>query len=212
MRVKPRTKGVVGKVDYVPYISEALEKLIDAGGNLPEVKKLTGPTQRLQITAHLHIADALQGYWERHRKEYVHRSKSDYKALYVGVITLLKDEELREEKNNQEEISKLEALIREKEKKHKINREISLIRSETRILLQEREDEIISDEQFYEQLEEMVMVYPEGEHRIRIGKLLDKIIAQEQTKINNLNRQNKHRKMERIAKGIDVVDGKYQGC
>lgn len=210
MRKEARERGVVDdslkNIEYLPYITTALDKLISDGGKLPEVRKITGPTQKIQITAHLRIADALQGYWERHKKIYVHRSKSDYKILYNGAIMVLKEEELQEGRDNSEEISKLEALIKEKEHKHKINQELSLIKCEVKKLLEERSENIISEEEFNRSVEEMISVFSYSSERIRIGKIVDKIVDEENTRMKNRQYQNKHRHFEKIAKGFSVVE------
>ena len=92
------------------------------GFTLPQVKKATPPTTKIQITAHTWLADALQGYWERNQKTYLHRAKSDYRALYLGAMMMFAEEKVLGVIIPDELISKLDMVITEQAHRHKINR------------------------------------------------------------------------------------------
>jgi len=193
------------KQAYVPYLKDAIQKMFADGNGFPPVKKATSPTSKLQITGHLWIADALQGYWERHKKEYTHRAKSDYRALYIGTVVMLLEEAAKEGIDNSEDITLLETYIAEQEYRHKTNRKLSTIRSEVKVCLTELAEDVITKESFNEQMKEMAGTLSSLEDENKAMKLVVEIIQQEELKMGNRFRQSKHREFEQYMKGISLV-------
>lgn len=196
------------KEEYLPYIRDGLRQLLEDGKRLPPIKKVTAPTSKIQVTAHLHVFDALQGYWERNKKDYIHRAKSDYRALYFGTLFILEEEELLKGVDNSSDISKLETFVREREYRHKINQDQISIRHEVRTSLIEKAEGLISEEEFDRTMKDMLEIYHEPEDKQRIAKFIDAVISEEQTKIGNLIRQQKHREYEKFSKGLREVNEK----
>lgn len=199
---------------YLPFVKEGIKKMIDAGFRFPFIKKASSPTAKFQLTGHLHIYDALQGYWERNKKIYTHRAKSDYRALYIGTISILEEEALLTGYDNSKEITKLEMFLREKEYRHKTNRDVSMLRSEIRICLQERTNGDITADEFEDQMEELIKTYAksvsknsESKEHIKATKLVEDTILDEEKKAGNRGRAQTWRERQKIALGISVVSG-----
>ena len=201
--VQEATKGK----KYLHFIREGVTKMLVSGCRFPFVKKVTGSSAKLQMTAHMHISDALQGYWERNKKTYTHRAKSDYRMMYIGVISGLEEEQQLTGYDNSKEISKLQLFLEESEKRHKKYRDVSLLRSEVKILLAEQSAGDISLEIFDKEMERLTNAYA-----IIIGNrpkaisIISGLIQEEDTRAGNRIRQAKHRDYEQKSKGIGLVE------
>lgn len=191
---------------YLPFIREGIKKMIESGFRFPFIKKASSPTAKIQVTAHLHISDALQGYWERNKRIYTHRAKSDYRALYLGTIVALEEEMALTGYDNSVEITKLETFLKEKEYRHKANREMAMLRSEIKTCLQERDDGTITEDQFDKMMDELVEMCSVTKTRNRAENLIDSIILEEEKKTGNRNRQSAWRERRKKALGLSVVE------
>ena len=196
----------IKKDSWLPYIRQMVKKLIDSGNRFPIVKKATGATFKFQITGHQWISEILQGYWERNKKIYTHRARSDYRALYLGTIAMLEEETYLTGKDNKEEISQLEGYLEEKEYRHKNNRQKSMLRAEIKTCLAEVESGEISEERFDEEMAETTRVYALDVGEGRAIQDIKIIMEQEEVRHGNRVRQSRHREYERKAKRISVVE------
>lgn len=209
MKVKPtgydRKKD--GSDEYKKYIRNAIEKLTKDGFSFPLVKKITGPGKVFQLRGHEWIWDELQGYWERHNKIYKHRSRVDYRALYIGTIILLMEEEALSERDNSMAICDLEAYCELRKSHHAILRKMAISRLEIIELLKEVDNKIINPEEFDRDCQVLINTIPEGDYRNDFARKVDEMIEDESRKLKNRKYQAKHRYFEKIAKGMQIVEG-----
>jgi hypothetical protein len=202
---EPATKGET-KGEYVRFLSRAIKNIIESGHQLPVLKKATGSLHPFQFRGHIHIADALQGYWERNNKVYAHRAKSDYRALYLGTILILEEEQILGRHDNKDEISKLQVWIEQKKSKHAILKKMSLLRSEVVNLLTEEDNEVISEADFRRDIQELIETFDGKNERNKFAAFVDRVIEEESVKLKNRKRQRKHREFEKLTKGIQSVE------
>ena len=204
-----RTSDPKSKEDkkYLQFAREGIEKMLAAGCRFPFVKKVTGSSAKLQMTAHMHIYDALQGFWERNKKTYTHRAKSDYRMLYIGVILGLEEEEQLTGRDNSKEISKLRLFLEESEKRHKKYRDISLMRAEIKVCLAELASGDITQEIFDDEMKRLTDAYAAiiGD-RPKAISTISCLIQEEDTRAGGRARQAKHREYEQKVKGIALVE------
>ena len=189
---------------YVAYFTAAIKNMMNDGHKLPAVKKVTGSSKKCQVTAHLHIWDALQGYWERNKRTYTHRAKSDYRALYLGTIVMLEEESLRTGRDNDEAICKLRTWIEAKKYKHAMLEKLAVMKSEIKLLLAEEDGELITHEEFVHECMEMLNTFDNKDERIKMAIALDKIVEEEYVRMKNRKRKAKQRELEKEAKGLQV--------
>jgi len=199
---------------YLPFIREGIKTMIESGFRFPFIKKATSPTSKFQLTGHLHIHDALQGYWERNKNVYTHRAKSDYRALYIGTIAMLEEEKILTGYDTSKEITKLEMFLKEKEYRHKTNQDVSMLKSEIRTCLQERTSGDITADGFEDQMEELIKMYAksvsedsDSPEYIKAVKLVEDTILEEEKKAGNRGRTQTWRERQKNALGISVVSG-----
>lgn len=207
MKEKPQTKYNEEKNgSYVSYITTALETMMNEGHKLPVLKKVTGSSKKCQVTAHLHIWDALQGYWERNKRTYTHRAKSDYRALYLGTVVMLEEESVKTGRDNDEIICKLKTWVEAKKYKHATLEKLGIMRTEIKLLLTEEDAGLISHDDFIHECMEMLNTFDNKDERIKMAITLDKVIEEERTRMKNRQYQKKHRELEKQAKGIQVFE------
>lgn len=221
MKVQPRASGVyydkaetdklVNETDketkqpYMPFVKENIKSMIEAGVRYPFIKKVSGATFKFQLTGHLHLADALQGYWERNKKEYTHRAKSDYRALYIGTIHQLEEETYLNGHDNAKEIAELELYLEEKQYRHKANRNMSMLRAEVKTCIVERTTGEISEEDFEDQMEELIQKYAKTTSEERAEKVLNDIILAEEKLAGGRGRTQSWRDRRKKRLGLSVV-------
>jgi len=192
---------------YLSFIREGIRRMLFFDVRYPFIKKVSGATAKIQLTAHMHVYDSLQGYWERNKNVYVHRAKSDYRALYIGTIHMLEEEQQFRGYDNSKEISKLQLFLEESDKRHKKYRDIALLRAEIKTCLTEQMAEDISQETFDKEMERLTNVYAEIiDDRKKAIKIISKLIQEEDTRAGNRIRQTKHRDYEKKIKGFSVVE------
>jgi len=195
-----------GSDEYKKYLHKAIEKLIKDGHSLPLVSKTTGSTRVFQIRGHEWIWDELEGYWQRHNTIYKHRARSDYRALYLGTIVLLMEEEVLKGVENPEIICALEAYCEVRKSRHSALKKMALARAEIAILLQEVESQVLSTEEFERDVQALINTIPEGDHRNEFSRKIDSMITEETKKLKNRKYQAKHRFFEQLTKGIQIVE------
>lgn len=188
-----------------PFLKKALHKMHNKKIKLPEVKKATGQTHKFQVTGHSHIADALQGYWERNKKTYTHRAKSDYRALYLGTQLMLLEEELLTGVDNSKDLTKLETFLKEKEYRHKNNKVISSIRNEIRTCIKERENGEITHKQCLIEIDDLIEAFSLDVGFEKATEIVLRIAKEEEIKEDNYSRQSIYRDTVKKYKGISSV-------
>lgn len=191
--------------EYKNYIHKAIEKLIKDGYGLPVLKKSTGANRNFQFRGHEHVADALQGYWERNKKTYIHRARSDYRALYLGLIVMLKEEELLSGADNSKEISALEIYVEERKTKHILFKKMGLLKQEIVALLTEVDTGLITEQEFDRDVQELISTFKDQETKINFAEIIDNTIIEEVKKLKNRKYQQKRRHFEKLTKGIRIV-------
>ncbi|HHT9139136.1 MAG TPA: hypothetical protein ACFYEK_18075 [Candidatus Wunengus sp. YC60] len=193
------------KQAYMPFVKESIKNMLESGARYPFIKKVSGATFKFQLTGHLHLADALQGYWERNRKEYTHRAKSDYRALYIGTIHQLEEETYLNGYDNQKEIAELELYLEEKMHRHKANRNMSMLRAEVKTCITERTNKDISEEDFEDQMEELIQKYAKTTSEERAEKVLNDLILEEEKLAGGRGRTASWRDRRKKRLGLSVV-------
>jgi len=194
------------KQAYMPFVKESIKNMIDAGCRYPFIKKVSGTSFKFQLTGHAHLADALQGYWERNKKTYTHRAKSDYRALYIGAIHQLEEETYLNGHDNEKEIIELELFLEEKQHRHKANRDISMLRSEVKICITERIGKEITEDSFENQMEELIAKYALTVGKNRAEKVLNDIILEEEKLAGGRGRTKSWRDRKKELLGLSVVE------
>jgi hypothetical protein len=194
-----------GSDEYKKQLHKAIEKLMKDGFSLPLVKKPTGAGHLFQMRGHEWIADELKGYWERHADIYKHRARVDYRALYLGTIILLLEEEVLKGVNNSDPICRLEAYCEMRKSEHIAYKKMALAREEISSMLAEMDQKLKSPENFDHDVQALINTIPEGQYRNEFAKKVDELIEEEIVKMKNRKYQAKHRYFEKITKGMQLV-------
>lgn len=208
MRVKPTgyDRKKEGSDEYKQYLHKAIEKLTKDGYSLPLVKKPTGPGHLFQVRGHEWIADELRGYWERNCTVYKHRARVEYRALYLGTIMLLTEEEALKGVDNSEVICALEAHCEQRKLEHIEYKKMIMVKEEIVAMLAEMDAKLKTPENFDRDVERLINTIPAGEYRNSFAKKVDEMIEEESHKLKNRKYQAKHRYFEQITKGMRIVE------
>jgi hypothetical protein len=192
------------KQEYLPFVVEGIKKMIDAGCRYPFIKKATSPTAKFQMTGHLRIWDALQGYWERNKNQYTHRAKSDYRALYIGTIHQLQEETVLTGRDNSVEVNELELYLREKNHRHKAIRDIASLRAEIKTCIMERSNQELTDDGFEDEMEELIDQYAKIVGTKKSEKTLNDLILEEEKLAGGRSRSQSWRDRRKKELGLQI--------
>jgi len=204
MKAKP-TSYDDGKGIYKDCLEKAVEEIMASGNRLPTLNKITGKTVHFQFRGHERVWNELQGYWERNSKDYLFRARVEYRALYLGMILLLKEEQIISGQDNREELSQLEILIEQRRSQHKSFQKMILLKQEVCYMLEELDAKMISSDNFDRDVMSLINTADNEDNRILLATMIDNIIEDEMGKLKNRNRQRKHRFFERSVKKIQPV-------
>jgi hypothetical protein len=204
----PSGKGKRYKTDkneYLPFLVKALKEMHKAGKELPVIKSAQGAKGSFQFKGHIQCWDALQGYWERNRRVYVHLAKVHYRALYLGAQLMLAEEEMKCGAENGVLSEKLQIWLEQRKQKHSLLMVVQTLKTEIRQLIEEKQNDLISEEEFQDNCQTMIKTFETKEDQIKFSIIVDKMVEEETVRAGNVRRQTKHRQMEREAKGIHEV-------
>lgn len=194
---------------YVEEFDKMLEEMAKKGIYLPEVRKATAPTKKLQMTAHAHMDDQIQGYWERHRDKYLTSSKVAYRALYIGMVMMLREEQIMDGIDSDEMFHGLSVLIAENNVLHRRERYLILARNEVKNLISALSHNVFSDALLYEKLENLKMpllnqIDNENEKRM-VEEMFDDMVEKEFNNFGAAARMKKYRISKASKIGIHEV-------
>lgn len=194
---------------YVEEFDKMLEEMAKKGIYLPEVRKATAPTKKLQMTAHAHMDDQIQGYWERHRDKYLTSSKVAYRALYIGMVMMLREEQIMDGIDSDEMFHGLSVLIAENNVLHRRERYLILARNEAKNLISALSHNVFSDALLYEKLENLKMpllnqIDNENEKRM-VEEMFDDMVEKEFNNFGAAARMKKYRISKASKIGIHEV-------
>lgn len=194
---------------YVEEFDKMLEEMSKKGIYLPEVRKATAPTKKLQMTAHAHMDDQIQGYWERHRDKYLTSSKVAYRALYIGMVMMLREEQIMDGIDSDEMFHGLSVLIAENNVLHRRERYLILARNEVKNLISALSHNVFSDALLYEKLENLKMpllnqIDNENEKRM-VEEMFDDMVEKEFNNFGAAARMKKYRISKASKIGIHEV-------
>lgn len=194
---------------YVEEFDKMLEEMAKKGIYLPEVRKATAPTKKLQMTAHAHMDDQIQGYWERHRDKYLTSSKVAYRALYIGMVMILREEQIMDGIDSDEMFHGLSVLIAENNVLHRRERYLMLARNEAKNLISALSHNVFSDALLYEKLENLKMpllnqIDNENEKRM-VEEMFDDMVEKEFNNFGAAARMKKYRISKASKIGIHEV-------
>ena len=194
---------------YVEEFDKMLEEMAKKGIYLPEVRKATAPTKKLQMTAHAHMDDQIQGYWERHRDKYLTSSKVAYRALYIGMVMMLREEQIMDGIDSDEMFHGLSVLIAENNVLHRRERYLILARNEAKNLISALSHNVFSDALLYEKLENLKMpllnqIDNENEKRM-VEEMFDDMVEREFNNFGAAARMKKYRISKASKIGIHEV-------
>lgn len=194
---------------YVEEFDKMLEEMAKKGIYLPEVRKATAPTKKLQMTAHAHMDDQIQGYWERHRDKYLTSSKVAYRALYIGMVMMLREEQIMDGIDSDEMFHGLSVLIAENNVLHRRERYLILAKNEAKNLISALSHNVFSDALLYEKLENLKMpllnqIDNENEKRM-VEEMFDDMVEREFNNFGAAARMKKYRISKASKIGIHEV-------
>ena len=194
---------------YVEEFDKMLEEMAKKGIYLPEVRKATAPTKKLQMTAHAHMDDQIQGYWERHRDKYLTSSKVAYRALYIGMVMMLREEQIMDGIDSDEMFHGLSVLIAENNVLHRRERYLILAKNEVKNLISALSHNVFSDALLYEKLENLKMpllnqIDNENEKRM-VEEMFDDMVEKEFNNFGAAARMKKYRISKASKIGIHEV-------
>jgi len=194
---------------YVEEFDKMLEEMAKKGIYLPEVRKATAPTKKLQMTAHAHMDDQIQGYWERHRDKYLTSSKVAYRALYIGMVMMLREEQIMDGIDSDEMFHGLSVLIAENNVLHRRERYLILAKNEAKNLISALSHNVFSDALLYEKLENLKMpllnqIDNENEKRM-VEEMFDDMVEKEFNNFGAAARMKKYRISKASKIGIHEV-------
>jgi hypothetical protein len=194
---------------YVEEFDKMLEEMAKKGIYLPEVRKATAPTKKLQMTAHAHMDDQIQGYWERHRDKYLTSSKVAYRALYIGMVMMLREEQIMDGIDSDEMFHGLSVLIAENNVLHRRERYLILAKNEVKNLISALSHNVFSDALLYEKLENLKMpllnqIDNEDEKRM-VEEMFDDMVEKEFNNFGAAARMKKYRISKASKIGIHEV-------
>ena len=194
---------------YVEEFDKMLEEMAKKGIYLPEVRKATAPTKKLQMTAHAHMDDQIQGYWERHRDKYLTSSKVAYRALYIGMVMMLREEQIMDGIDSDEMFHGLSVLIAENNVLHRRERYLILAKNEVKNLISALSHNVFSDALLYEKLENLKMpllnqIDNENEKRM-VEEMFDDMVEREFNNFGAAARMKKYRISKASKIGIHEV-------
>jgi len=194
---------------YVEEFDKMLEGMAKKGIYLPEVRKATAPTKKLQMTAHAHMDDQIQGYWERHRDKYLTSSKVAYRALYIGMVMMLREEQIMDGIDSDEMFHGLSVLIAENNVLHRRERYLILAKNEVKNLISALSHNVFSDALLYEKLENLKMpllnqIDNENEKRM-VEEMFDDMVEKEFNNFGAAARMKKYRISKASKIGIHEV-------
>ena len=194
---------------YVEEFDKMLEGMAKKGIYLPEVRKATAPTKKLQMTAHAHMDDQIQGYWERHRDKYLTSSKVAYRALYIGMVMMLREEQIMDGIDSDEMFHGLSVLIAENNVLHRRERYLILAKNEVKNLISALSHNVFSDALLYEKLENLKMpllnqIDNEDEKRM-VEEMFDDMVEKEFNNFGAAARMKKYRISKASKIGIHEV-------
>lgn len=194
---------------YVEEFDKMLEEMAKKGIYLPEVRKATAPTKKLQMTAHAHMDDQIQGYWERHRDKYLTSSKVAYRALYIGMVMMLREEQIMDGIDSDEMFHGLSVLIAENNVLHRRERYLILAKNEVKNLISALSHNVFSDALLYQKLENLKMpllnqIDNENEKRM-VEEMFDDMVEKEFNNFGAAARMKKYRISKASKIGIHEV-------
>lgn len=161
------------------------------------------------MTAHAHMDDQIQGYWERHRDKYLTSSKVAYRALYIGMVMMLREEQIMDGIDSDEMFHGLSVLIAENNVLHRRERYLILAKNEAKNLISALSHNVFSDALLYEKLENLKMpllnqIDNENEKRM-VEEMFDDMVEKEFNNFGAAARMKKYRISKASKIGIHEV-------
>lgn len=140
---------------------------------MPKLRNIRGSKKKLNITVHSEISEEAQSLFERQKHFFRHRAQVDVMAYYLGIrmmveIYLTRPGFYRD---------KLSELLESQEKEQMIFDQMSIIKDKFRKDLELFQDDLISEKEIHEKIDLFLETFPEGEHRRKMEKILDKMIG-----------------------------------